>query len=112
MKLTSFAAEPFRLFFPLGILASFLGVLMWPAFFQGWIPFYPLEAHARMMVLGFGACFITGFLGTAGPRLLGSKPWNHRIFGVWENCHRRSYRGGMAAFCAGNFAESIAVGSE
>lgn len=27
------------------------------------------------MVLGFAGCFITGFLGTAGPRLLGSKPW-------------------------------------
>lgn len=75
-KLTRIAAEPFRLFFPLGIVASMLGVLMWPAFFHGWIGFYPLEAHARMMVLGFGGCLITGFLGTAGPRLLGNRPWS------------------------------------
>lgn len=70
-----YAAEPFRLFFPLGILASVIGVLLWPAFFRGWIPYYPLEAHARWMVIGFGGSFITGFLGTAGPSLLGNKPW-------------------------------------
>ena len=69
------AAEPFRLFFPLGILASAIGVLLWPAYFAGWTTAYPLEAHARWMVIGFGGCFITGFLGTAGPRLLGSDPW-------------------------------------
>ncbi len=67
--------EPFRLFFPLGILASLIGVLLWPAFFKGWLSYYPLEAHARWMVIGFGGSFITGFLGTAGPRLLGNKPW-------------------------------------
>ena len=72
------AAEPFRLFFPLGLMASIIGVLLWPAVFRGWIDYYPLEAHARWMVLGFGGCFITGFLGTAAPRLLGAKPWGGR----------------------------------
>lgn len=75
------AAEPFRVFFPLGLLASAVGVLLWPAFFHGWIPYHPLEAHARWMILGFGASFITGFLGTAGPRLLGSPPWSR--FELW-----------------------------
>lgn len=79
-KLSRAAVEPFRLFFPLGIIASVIGVLMWPAFFHGWLKFYPLEAHARMMVLGFGGCFITGFLGTAGPRLLGSRHWSIKEF--------------------------------
>ncbi|MEP4076687.1 NnrS family protein [Haloferula sp.] len=74
-RLDRIAAEPYRLFFPLGILASIIGVLLWPAYFAGWITPYPLEAHARWMVIGFGGCFITGFLGTAGPRLLGSDPW-------------------------------------
>lgn len=69
------AKEPFRVFFPLGIIASALGVLLWPAYYAGWISYYPLEAHARWMVLGFGGCFIVGFLGTAGPRLLGAEPW-------------------------------------
>jgi uncharacterized protein involved in response to NO len=69
------AAEPFRVFFPLGVLASSIGVLLWPAYFAGWFTTYPIEVHARWMLVGFGGCFITGFLGTAGPRLLGSDPW-------------------------------------
>lgn len=62
--------EPFRVFFPLGIIAAVLGVLLWPAFYAGWIGFYPVFAHPRMMIEGFLACFVIGFLGTAGPRIL------------------------------------------
>ena len=69
------AAEPFRLFFPLGILASVVGVLLWPAYFFGWFSTWPLELHARWMVVGFGGSFVVGFLGTAGPRLIGAPPW-------------------------------------
>ncbi len=46
-----------------------------PLFLVNWLGDYPAEAHARFMVPGFGGCFITGFLGTAGPRLLGAPPW-------------------------------------
>ncbi len=73
--LTRLAEEPFRLFFPLGVLASVIGVMLWPAIFRGWIDYYPLEAHARWMVLGFGGSMVVGFLGTAGPRLLGTRPF-------------------------------------
>jgi uncharacterized protein involved in response to NO len=78
-QLTRLAEEPFRLFFPLGILASAIGVLLWPAVFRGWIDYYPLEAHARWMVLAFAGSLIVGFLGTAGPRVLGT-----RMFFRWE----------------------------
>lgn len=78
--LTRFADEPFRVFFPLGFLASAVGVLLWPAVFRGWINYYPLEAHARWMVLAFGGSLIVGFLGTAGPRLLGTRPFSRREF--------------------------------
>lgn len=67
------AGEPFRIFFPLGFAASVCGVLLWPAFFRGWISYYPAEAHARWMVPAFAGSIITGFLGTAGPRLLDSR---------------------------------------
>lgn len=73
-RLSRLAEEPFRLFFPLGVIASVIGVLLWPAAFRGWIDYYPLEAHARWMVVGLGGSFIVGFLGTAGPRLLGTPP--------------------------------------
>lgn len=72
-QLTRFAEEPFRVFFPLGFIASAIGVLLWPALFRGWLDYYPLEAHARWMVLAFGGSLIVGFLGTAGPRLLGTR---------------------------------------
>jgi uncharacterized protein involved in response to NO len=78
-KIGQWAEEPFRVFFPLGTLASLVGVMLWPAFAQGWLSYYPLEAHARWMVVGFAGCFVVGFLGTAGPRLLGSPPWRR-----WE----------------------------
>ncbi|MCB1129573.1 MAG: NnrS family protein [Verrucomicrobiae bacterium] len=74
-QITRLTEEPFRLFFPLGVLASVIGVMLWPAIFRGWIDYYPLEAHARWMVLGFGGSLIVGFLGTAGPRLLGTRPF-------------------------------------
>lgn len=62
--------EPFRIFFPAGTLLGAIGVLLWPLFFLGAISVYPPVAHARLMTEGFVACFIFGFLGTAGPRVM------------------------------------------
>jgi uncharacterized protein involved in response to NO len=67
--------EPYRLFFPLGMLAGIWGVLMWPMFYGGHLSFYPNEAHARMMTAGFMGAFVAGFLGTAFPRLMGARRW-------------------------------------
>ncbi|MCW5558871.1 MAG: NnrS family protein [Verrucomicrobiae bacterium] len=63
------AAEPYRVFFALGALWSIIGVALWPLFYQGRLPYYPLFAHARIMIEGFGSAFVVGFLGTAGPRM-------------------------------------------
>src|SRR5438876_3270718 len=61
--------EPFRIFFPIGVLLGVVGVSLWLLFYLGaGIP-YPNVAHARLMIEGFMASFIFGFLGTAGPRL-------------------------------------------
>lgn len=64
------AAEPFRIFFLSGALFSIAGVLLWPLFYAGWLPFYPSISHARVMIECFGGAFVLGFLGTAGPRML------------------------------------------
>ena len=66
-------SEPFRVFFPLGILAGTLGLLLWPIHYAGWMANYPALQHPRLMILGFGAAFVTGFLGTAWPRFLESQ---------------------------------------
>jgi uncharacterized protein involved in response to NO len=63
-------AEPFRIFFPLATLLGLSGVSLWPLFFSGLHKFYPGQMHARLMIEGFLAGFVIGFLGTALPRLL------------------------------------------
>lgn len=62
--------EPFRLFFPEGVLAGILGVSLWPLHFAGVTSSYPSLAHARIMAFGLFGGFILGFLGTAMPRML------------------------------------------
>ncbi len=65
-------SEPFRLFFPAGILISVMGVGLWPALYGGLISFPPAIPHARVMIEGFFSCFVIGFLGTALPRMMGA----------------------------------------
>jgi uncharacterized protein involved in response to NO len=67
-------AEPFRIFFPLGLLLGMVGVTLWPLFVWHAIAFYPAQAHVRLMIEGLMGSFIIGFLGTAGPRLLDARP--------------------------------------
>jgi uncharacterized protein involved in response to NO len=74
-----FYREPFRLFFPTGILLGILGVFLWPAYYAGWLTIYPGIAHARLMSEGFMASFIIGFLGTAGPRLTSTAPFSPKL---------------------------------
>ncbi len=61
--------EPFRIFFPIGALLALLGVALWPLYYSGAIAEYPSILHARLMIEGFLASFIIGFLATAGPRI-------------------------------------------
>jgi len=67
-------AEPFRIFFPLGLLLGAIGAALWPLFVWHAILFYPAQAHVRLMIEGLMGSFIIGFLGTAGPRLLDASP--------------------------------------
>ena len=67
-------AEPFRIFFPLGLLLGAIGVALWPLYVWHAIGFYPAQAHVRLMIEGMMGSFIIGFLGTAGPRLLDARP--------------------------------------
>ncbi len=63
------AAEPYRVFFFSGAVWSIIGVALWPLFYAQMIGFYPNFVHARIMIEAFGAAFVVGFLGTAGPRM-------------------------------------------
>lgn len=65
------AGEPFRFLFVLGVVLGVIGVALWPLYIWNITAMYPGQAHARVMIEGFLASFVVGFLGTALPRLLG-----------------------------------------
>lgn len=80
MPLAILRTEPYRLFFPLGILAGIWGVMLWPLYYSGHLSFHPGEAHTRIMIQGFMGAFVTGFVGTAFPRLVSHQTWSR---GEW-----------------------------
>src|SRR5687767_15578127 len=69
------AKEPFRIFFNQAITAGILGVALWPLHFYAGLESYPGVPHVRIMMFGFFGGFIFGFLGTALPRMLSTRPF-------------------------------------
>lgn len=65
--------EPYRILFPLGIFYLIWGTLIWLP--QIWSPVsYPILAHRFLMLNGFSASFIAGFLMTAVPKFSSTEP--------------------------------------
>ncbi|MEZ0392154.1 MAG: NnrS family protein [Pseudobdellovibrionaceae bacterium] len=59
--------DPFRLFFPLGCLFAFLGLVPWLSLLTENAS-YPAQFHQVVMINGFMLSFVSGFLLTAIPR--------------------------------------------
>src|SRR5689334_23883251 len=78
ISLADVGREPFRVFFPSGVLAGIIGVSLWPLHFMEVVEMYPGQAHARIMAYGLFGAFIFGFLGTAMPRMLSAPPLGAR----------------------------------
>jgi uncharacterized protein involved in response to NO len=74
--------EPYRFFFPLGTILILWGALIWLPLL--WNPgVYPVLAHRYLMLNGFAASFIGGFLMTAVPRFsqtTEAKLWEVMLF--------------------------------
>ena len=71
--------EPYRIFFPLGILWVLIGVLYWvPVAFGTALEGVPSMVHVYVQVYGFLWSFVVGFLGTAVPRFSGTR-WMTRM---------------------------------
>jgi uncharacterized protein involved in response to NO len=66
--------EPYRLFFPLGLLLAWAGVLHWLLHAVGVLANYRPIFHAMVQMQGFMTCFVVGFLFTAIPRRTQSAP--------------------------------------
>ena len=65
-------ADPYRVFFPVGILLGVAGVSIWLSYRLGITATYSGRAHAFVQIDGFLYAFIAGFLLTAVPRFTGT----------------------------------------
>lgn len=61
--------EPYRVLFPIGVVYTLIGALLWLAHAAGHLP-YPGPLHRAIMIQGFELSFVTGFLLTAIPGFL------------------------------------------
>lgn len=69
--------EPYRIFFPMGIIYLLIGTLIWLP--QLWSAGnYPVLAHRYLMLNGFSASFIAGFLMTAVPKFSQTEEANRK----------------------------------
>jgi uncharacterized protein involved in response to NO len=69
--------EPYRFFFPLGVVFALYGTLPWTLFALGRSP-YPGLLHRSSMIQGFELSFVAGFLLTAIPAFTHAgkcRPW-------------------------------------
>src|SRR5215467_11196024 len=64
--------DPYRIFFPLGIVLGAMGVSIWPLYYYGFTEGYSGRSHAFVQTDGFLYAFIAGFLLTAIPRFTGT----------------------------------------
>ncbi|MCO5143586.1 MAG: NnrS family protein [Oligoflexia bacterium] len=69
--------EPYRILFPFGVFAGIVGVFLWIFFQYRWIGFYPRAPHGNLMFFGFFWSFVAGFLMTAIPKMLRTRPANY-----------------------------------
>jgi uncharacterized protein involved in response to NO len=72
MELHGRATDPYRVFFPLGIVLGAFGVSIWPLYYYGLTEGYSGRSHALVQTNGFLYAFIIGFLLTAIPRFTGT----------------------------------------
>jgi uncharacterized protein involved in response to NO len=66
--------DPYRIFFPLGIVIGLMGVAIWPLYYFAITATYSGRVHAFVQTDGFLYAFIAGFLLTAIPRFTGTEP--------------------------------------
>lgn len=74
MTVEALRREPFRLFFPLGVVLAWAGVGHWLAYALGWTATYSCQGHATVQIEGFLLAFASGFLLTAIPRRTNTPP--------------------------------------
>jgi len=74
MDRTPWRPEPFRVFFPLGVLLAWIGIGHWLLYAIGVTTTYSCLLHGLVQMQGFMMAFAFGFLWTAVPRRTGTAP--------------------------------------
>jgi uncharacterized protein involved in response to NO len=75
--------EPFRFFFPLGVVLAWVGIGHWLLYAVGLSATYSCQLHGLVQVEGFLMAFAVGFLFTALPRRTqGPPPSNFELVGA------------------------------
>ncbi len=67
-EVSALRKDPYRLFFPLGVLLGWIGVGQWLLFSLRLDGNFRVVFHSMVQVQGFLACFVAGFLFTFIPR--------------------------------------------
>ncbi len=63
--------EPYRIFFPLGVVFAMFGVGHWFLYAIGWLKHYSGFYHSSVQIMAYMGAFVFGFLLTALPRFSG-----------------------------------------
>jgi uncharacterized protein involved in response to NO len=74
MSALPWRAEPFRVFFPLGVLCAWVGIGHWLLYGLGVTRTYSCQLHGLVQMQAFMMAFAVGFLWTALPRRTGTAP--------------------------------------
>ena len=64
--------DPYRIFFPVGLLFGIWGTSIWIMNWMGSIQINAIQLHTDLMISGFMFSFVAGFLMTATPKYTGS----------------------------------------
>lgn len=86
-----FCEDPYRLFFPLGVIIGIFGIGHWLFFALGWTKAYSGFYHSSIQMQAYMASFVMGFLLTSLPRFASAPQATGKelaifllwIFGVW-----------------------------
>lgn len=83
---TALNAQPYRLFFTLGIVLSWFGVGQWALFALHLTQVWRVPFHAMVQVQAFIGCFVAGFLFTFIPRRMQTDGPSNGVLWLCASC--------------------------
>lgn len=76
---SGYRTDPYRVFFPLGLLCGISGIVHWLLFSLGYGA-WNVPLHVALQFPAYVGCVVAGFLGTALPRITETPHWSRTEF--------------------------------